>query len=55
MSDDLPGRTGEVVASVTNFIARRSVGPTWQEVGVTFGWSRPEVHAAIHHLAEQGC
>ncbi|MGP4104572.1 hypothetical protein ACTWPW_59885 [Nonomuraea sp. KM90] len=54
MPDDLPGRTGEVVAFVTNFVARRNIGPTWQEVGATFGWSRPEVHAAIHHLAEQG-
>ncbi|MFC4588217.1 hypothetical protein [Sphaerisporangium corydalis] len=52
--DDLAGRTGEVVAFVTNFVARRNVGPTWQEVGATFGWSRPVVDAAIHHLAERG-
>jgi hypothetical protein len=54
MPDDLPGRTGEVVAFVTNFVARRNIGPTWNEVGSTFGWSRPEVNAAIHHLAERG-
>ncbi|MFC5828089.1 hypothetical protein [Nonomuraea insulae] len=52
--DDLAGRTSEVVAFVTNFVARRDVGPTWQEVGATFGWSRPEVDAAIHHLGEHG-
>lgn len=52
--DDLADREDEVVAFVAKFVARRKIGPTWQEVGATFGWSGPRVNAAIHHLGERG-
>ncbi|MBB5774049.1 hypothetical protein [Nonomuraea jabiensis] len=52
--NDLAERESDVVAFVGTFVTRRKTGPTWAEVGATFGWTRFETNAAIHHLAERG-
>lgn len=54
MPEDLAEREHEVAAFVETFVTRRKTGPTWREVGATFGWSMFEVNAAIHHLGERG-
>ncbi|MGI5292991.1 hypothetical protein ACQEVF_58110 [Nonomuraea polychroma] len=48
------GRERDVVAFVAAYVARRGVGPTWREVGGTFGWNRAQFEAVICDLTGRG-